>query len=199
MNFNTGAVLKVTLYGLWNATSETRNVFQLQIQSGGPVTEAEMLDDIEAWLLALLVIVKAVLSFVQVFRGFTVETLDGNYTSGLVLFSSAQAGAVTGDAMPAGNAAFVYMNTGESRRQLRKYWPGLAESNITAGGNNSSGVLTALANAAPLFLDLYVGANASWWYCHARPGDPGSIVYPTSYTAAAVVAYQRRRRPGRGI
>jgi hypothetical protein len=130
---------------------------------------------------------------------FTLHRFDGVYTASLL----GGDGTGTGDVVPQGAALLGKIFTDAARRQARKYLFGLLE------GSQSDGlVATAAVTAYGLFLDdlqesLSPG-NILLEYCTFNT-DSTSPLYETvslsiaSTIAEAVMAYQRRRRPGTGI
>ena len=199
ITFSMGGVYEVVAEGTLNGASKVQNVYQLQKVDGGTLSQALGLADIKAWLALVLNVVKAVQTTLLVWETLTVNTLEGDNTTGSVPLTASIAGTATGDYLPAGVAMLAYMNTGVRRRQLRKYIPGTTEGTVTAAGIYGTASTAIVAGMGTYLLNDYVGANGSWRYGHYRRGFPGSFVFPTSLTVTTNPSYQRRRRLGRGI
>lgn len=199
MDFGIGGVYEVALLGRFNDAIEMRNIFHLQKVDGGTIPQEEGLEDITEFLEAVLAIVKALQSTLMIWRGFTVSRLEGDPGVVEEMFSSPIAGEVSTDALPPGVAFLTYMNTGEPRRQLRKYWPGLTEGAVGPFGGFSSTTVSDMADLSALLLNDFSGTNGDWRYGHYNSDLSPQFVFPTTFVATAVPAYQRRRRQGRGI
>lgn len=197
---NDGGVLEVVLWGTSTIIGQVRLVFQLQLQANGPANAAQIATDLAEYLLGFVGEILPLTSNTLTYNGFSWNTLDDNVVSGFIPFSSPQVGAETADPLTDASSFFIYANTGEAHRQLRKYLPGFTEDNIGPFGGFSSATLTALANVPDYLLDTFNALSGrDWHYGHARPGISGSWVEPQSVVLSAVPAYQRRRRRGRGI
>lgn len=200
LTFSQGGVYGVSLLGTWDDAVETRNVFQFQKTDPGTISEEFGLDDIEGILGALLAYITAVLHIVQVFRGFQVYRLEGDPAVAERTFGSPITGAiVSADPCAPGVAVLSYFNTGIPRRQLRKYFGGLAESAFDADGNINATVLAAHADLAGNLIIPWAQLNGTWQYGGYQTGVPGSFVAPESAVTTSNPSYQRRRRRGRGI
>lgn len=195
---NTG-VLEVVLWATSTIAGQMRLVFQWKLLTGGPLDFNDIAADLEEWLTDFVNQYKSLVVGEISFDGFSFNTLDDNFVSGFVPFAAPIVGTNATDPLPSGVAALLYMPTGVARRQLRKYLFGLAEDTVGAFGNYGSATLTTLTSIAPLLLVDQVLTNGTWQYGHALPGVGASWVTPNSMTAAAIPAYQRRRKQNRGI
>lgn len=107
------------------------------------------------------------------------------------------------EALPHGAAALCKFFTALNRRQSRKFIPSLGEGTQNDGLFTAS-ALTSLALFALDFDDVISAPLTTLTYCTFNT-DPTSALFETtslstqSVQAEAVVAYQRRRRPGTGI
>lgn len=112
-------------------------------------------------------------------------------------------GANITEMLPHGAAGLVKIFTAAARRQGRKYVHGLTEASNDAGTLIPTTVTDLALFAADLDDDVAAG-GATFRYCTFNV-DPLSALYETASIASgtvqaeAVVAYQRRRRPGTGI
>ena len=199
ITFNPDSIWQVAANGVWNDAVETRQVYQLRLESGTPLTQSEGLGDIEEWLTDLLTILKTIQTLLHVWNSFTVADLNGIEVSGAVPFSSPLVGEATGDPLPPGVAMLGYFNTGQAHRQLRKYLPGGTEAQVTASGLFGTSTTAIFASTVSLFLDPYSASNGLWRYGHALPGIGASWVTPVSMSVNTIPSYQRRRRQGVGI
>lgn len=194
---NNGAVLEIAMHGRYDSRSDIVNVYQLQFLSGGPWEFSDLVGFVEDWVQAVLAIKKALQTTLMLWQTYSVKTLDNNIVSGKVPLTPTVTGSVTGDCSPLGAAALLYMNTGQSRRQLRKYVGPVAESFV-----NTSGQLTSAGTDVTTALLAYLLPNKSFaWgtvaYGHGNPGQ-NDFVRPLGGVASGTPAYQRRRRPGTG-
>lgn len=105
--------------------------------------------------------------------------------------------------LPHGAAGLVKINTEALRRQARKYVPGLAEDTQDEG-TISGAVVTNLALFGLDLDDAFLVGGLTVGFCTFNT-DPLSPLFETYSEASgtagaeAIVAYQRRRRPGTGI
>jgi hypothetical protein len=193
-------VYRVTAIGSFDAAVEERAVFQLRLDSGGPLSQQQGLQDIDDWLTLILNIVKAIQSTLLIWRGFAVEELDGNQNTGEIAFAAGSVVGADATQPTAPGVAFLqFMPTGEKNRQLRKYWGGVCEDCLDADGNIVAGCAATLATIDTLLLNAHNGTFGDWIYGHALAGIGASFVRPSAVNTSLNPSYQRRRRRGRGI
>lgn len=197
VTFNNGAIFEVKTLGRWNDESDAQNVFQYKLISGGGIDFDTVVDDFKTVTKDFLDLLKVVCTTLMVWDNYAVATLDGNCVSGAIAYDATIDGDVTGDPVPPGVAALTSFPTGFSRVVLRKYWPGMAESNVGSDGRLTTTARTAVNTAvAELVADKTVsGRTYQYGYFSPKLDD---WVNANAYTTQKNLAYQRRRRPGTG-
>ncbi len=174
--------------------------------SGSSSTDVAVLNAAEAALQAAWANIAARIddtvlgSTVEGFRwDFTLNQWDG---MGQVPLIGAD-GTATDEMLPHGAAGLVKIFTDAARRQARKYVPGFGE---LAQGNGTliGAAVTDLALFASDLDDIIFPGNLVMHF-GVFSTDPASALFETfsetrqSVQAEAIMAYQRRRRPGTGI
>jgi hypothetical protein len=107
-------------------------------------------------------------------------------------------GGNTSQMLPPGTAALLLLRTHVNRTFGRKFFPPGGEDDNT-GAQVAAGMLSAMASAGAVVIGSFLGAGSgnSW-----LPGIPAKGAHYWAFeevVARADWAYQRRRRPGRGI
>lgn len=206
MTVDIGDVVRVVIE--WDVPDGTiaQVVYHLIGVSGASVTDAVLGAAVEAawevaWLLIDQEISDTVLgSSIEVSKwDFTLNRFDGIFTSPL----AASDGTNVGQPMAHGGAALVKLFTTASRRQARKYLPGMVEANQDDGTINAA-TLTQLALWGGS-LDNPVTAGALTLNFCTFNTEAASPLFETAAQASqetqaeGFFAYQRRRKPGTGI
>ncbi len=174
--------------------------------SGTTATDAQMATQVEirlgtAWVQIAADIANSVLgSTIELYLwDFALNRWDGIAT----VQSIGQDGTSVTDMLAHGAAGLVKMFTSASRRQARKYVMGLTEGVVTDGTIGVAPLGRLALFAADLDNDIVAGGlTASFGTFNTEPTSP---LYETfsvtsgANQAEAIIAYQRRRRPGTGI
>lgn len=130
---------------------------------------------------------------------FALNRWDGIDTRDMIGIDGTSASSMA----PHGAAGLVKMFTAAARRQARKYVPGLHEDAHTDGTLDAL-ALSGLALFAADLDDDAIAGGLTLSFCTFNT-DPLSPLFETtslasgSVVAEAIIAYQRRRRPGTGI
>lgn len=109
-------------------------------------------------------------------------------------------GGGSADFMPHGTALLQLFYTLDPDVQGRKFWGGLTESSH-ADGDWTAGVIASAVLAAAEIVGTFVGTGTGNSYQPGvwSPTNGLMVVYSGVVATPAVVAYQRRRKPGVGI
>lgn len=107
-------------------------------------------------------------------------------------------GDLADDPLPSTVAAFVQLPTGFSRVWGRKFFGGLSEVNNTTTGRISSGLQSALADAAATILAGWTSPTSDEWTSVIWSTKYGDWLELTSAIIGNVWATIRRRRIGKG-
>lgn len=197
MTAQPGDILEVTVIHDNNVSGEQVNRYQFELDSAGPVDDADILDDIAEVIQTLYVLIYTIISVRNVFR----EVKVFNVTQWL-LVGSTDANAYTGGGSadpsePTGVASHVYFTTNVPKVILSKYIPNPASADLTAAGELNTAGHTALATfGAALLVQISGGANL-YRYGYLSPKTL-TFVVPSIMVASTTLAYQRRRKKGRG-
>ncbi len=181
-----------------NTTSgEQINNYQFQLQSGGPVAEADLLDDVQAIIQVIYTILATYISIRNVLR----EVVVRNKTQGLLVGTTDGGtyigGLHVGDAVPQGVAPFVYYKTNIPRVVLSKYLPSVTEGSISVDGRVSTALQAVMVTFGTVLAATHVVGGHVYEYGYDSPKVVG-FVLPSLLVVANVYAYQRRRKEGRG-
>lgn len=197
MTVQDGDVIRATAVMQLHGTDDQMNVFHVQIDSEGPASDEDVQAEIGTWLEAIYTcILSHLLNSVQF-----IEIQHYNVTQDVPMtttnWPSLTFGSLDADDLPWGVSALVSMKTAAKRVGGRKYFGGLATSDIADGGTWVTGLATLFAcvllkmvgNQGGTNVDMYPGVwseGTALWH----PFTEASFDY--------VPAYQRRRRPGTG-
>lgn len=206
MTVGVGDVLRVVAE--WDVPDGTiaQMVFHYLGVSGTTATEAQFLGSVESRIDTAWNQIEARIS--DLVLGSTVEAYVWDFVLnrwdgiGQVPLIGADGGDA-GEMLPHGAAALVKFFTAALRRQARKYVPGLSESQVADGTILGVAVSDLALWAADMDDDVIAG-GLTLSFCTFNT-DPASPLFETTslntqaVQAEAVVAYQRRRRPGTGI
>ena len=197
MTTQSNDMLRVTSKMKYDNLNDVQNVYTIQMQTGGPKTDAQTLTDLKNFLEALYNLILTSINVIVTFRELEVFNLSQDYSLGSTLFTGITAGTQAGDALPPGNAPVVIFDTAEKNVQLRKFGPPTSEASNNADGSLGTGAITAYGSYAAYLMSGQVHGGSTYRFGHRMPLT-GAFITPTSYGIGSVVGYQRRRRQGRG-
>ena len=72
MAVSNGDVIRVDAIGQFSAADAIINSYQIQFAGVGSISDEDALDDIEAWLVALLNIIRVLMTAVTIWRRFRI-------------------------------------------------------------------------------------------------------------------------------
>jgi len=193
-----GWIFDVTLIGHIANSSIVSMVFQFLLTTGNvPLTFAQCVTDLEEVMQAVADAISPLQDETAGWDGYSVARLDGTEVSGFVALGTPTTGGITdSDPLPNQTAMVVRFNTGHSRRILKKFVPGFAESATGPSGNFSTATVAAVASAWSFLLLPVEATEASWQYMYKtdNPEITPEIVLPVSIAVQPVPMVQRRRR-----
>lgn len=190
-------ILEVTVAHDNGTAGEQLNRFQFRFDAGAPVSDADVMDDIEIIIQTLYVLVQAIISVRNVFREVKVFNVTQDRLMGSTDAGTYTGGSAADPAMPRGNAMYLHYVTSVPRVILSKYLPSMSQTQIASGGVLGAGTVTAItAFGVELALVQVLGGN-TYAYGYLSPKTL-SFVTPDVLVVKDVVAYQRRRKAGSG-
>lgn len=192
----------------WDAPQGTvaQLVWHYVVKTGSGVQSLTLLDAILTNLQVAWADIEDVVS--DLYTGATISWSKWDFTlnrfDGLDVAPLTNADGVSiADPVPHGAAGLVKIFTEVARRQARKYVHGLIDTVIVAGSVTAP-VLVNLADFAGVLDTDIIAGGITLGFCTFNV-DATSPLFEThslaigAVQAEAVVAYQRRRRPGTGI
>lgn len=190
-------VVRVDSIATFNIVDEVVNTYQFRKTDAGTITDANALDDLEAIILQILAIIKALAGAATVWQRIRAQNLTQDTLLGEQIHGAPIVG-TNGTASGApGVAALLSLKTNVPRVVMRKYWGPLAENSINDSGLMGAGQAAVLTDAADLMLVPFTEANGTWEFGYDSP-KVGGWITPQSASFTLVPAYQRRRRQGVG-
>lgn len=197
-SLNVGGRVELTALGTYRDAGELANVYQFQNVGSTIATEAALLEDMDGIVSFIYDLIKAIYHTAVVWNRFRVKYVGEEYVSGVVDLDTPVAGTAAVEIGPAGVAALLYMPTGVSRQQLRKYFGTLSPDIIVPStGVLGAGAIAAVANVGAALLEPFEMLNSDWQYGRALLPTAG-FVTPVSASVSVQPAYQRRRKVGVG-
>lgn len=197
MAVTNGQVIRVDAQGDFDGTEDIVNVYQFQMQSGGPVNENDVLGDMLVILTALTNLIKALHTATTVWRRIRAQNISNGILLGVLPFAAPIAGTASGDSGAPGVAGLISLPSAVPRVVPRKYFGPLSESNLGATGLLAAGTLTTLTSIATILTNDQTTSSHTYRYGYLSP-KTGTFVIPSAAVITSVPAYQRRRRQGRG-
>lgn len=173
------------------------NRYQWEVTAGAPIADADLLDDVADIINGLYQIVKAFISLRNIFREVRVTNVTQDTLLGSTLAPPYVGGIGADPSTPQGVAAYVHFTTAVPRIILSKYLPSPQQGIIAGDGGCSTAYLAANAAFAAALLLPQVATFGSYRYGYLSPKALFFVV-PQVATATSVLAYQRRRKKGRG-
>lgn len=197
MAAQTGDVIVATVIHDNANSGEQMNRYQFQVSGGAPLSDGDLLDDISDIIEGLYILIEGFISIRNVLREVGVFNMTQDQLVGVTDAGAYVGGAATGDDVPQGACPFVYFKTNIPKVILSKYLPTGIVVQLTQSALLDTGALTAIALYADDLLDAFSEANGLYDYGYLSP-KTANFVIPQLAVVRAVLAYQRRRKPGRG-
>lgn len=190
-------VVRADAIGDWNLTTEIVQSYQFQLLSGGPLANADAMDDLHDIVEDLWLIIQGFLNTVLLIRRLKGRLVPLGDLVGEALFVPPLAGTIATDVSSTTVTMPLSLLTLVPRVILRKsFGPALASA-ITADGLYTAGVTTMLAQMGVFLLTDMVEANGTWRYGYYSPKTLG-FVDPVGAVFSSAPGTMARRRIGRG-
>jgi hypothetical protein len=163
-----------------------------------PTTEAALDEDIQSMMDEFYSIAEGAISNRVVAWDIVITNVTAGDPSRTVLWVGGFAGGTsTSEALPPANAALILLRTAVTGVQGKKYLPVGTESLQSAGVWNA-GTITILTNMCAAIMGQWSGTNGGEYVVQVYSPTLDTMNPLTSAIGSPAVAYQRRRRFGRG-
>jgi hypothetical protein len=190
-------VIEIAARMEYNGTDDVVNVFQYELQSGADVTDAQTVVDVLTIIEVIYAFLTVLQSTLLLYRDLRVTNVTHSVLLGTTGWPTLTAGTHVGDAAPPGSASLLNFFTNISKVAPKKYFGGFVVDVLDFNGSwNVSMGVQAASILGYMLVPVAVGGN-TWQYGYLSPKTL-SFKVPVSGTWRDVVAYQRRRKPGRG-
>lgn len=203
MSIVVGDILRVVAILSWLDGDIMQNVYNAVIGgTGGPFTDSDIVSDALDWLGTMYPNLVNQMSDEcdgSEVRVYIYDASDDDWDEvGSAAWTFNPTGA--SDQLPRGVAMLINAKTTNPDVNGKKYVGGLIEDGVV-DGLLSAGVVTALANYADDWTDLFTGATsgASWVPGIWSPTMTNFLAMSGAYIIPTIPAYQRRRKQGVGI
>lgn len=191
-------ILRVTAVLRTSDQVTINNVYHTRILTMGNGDDSVVADDVAAWLdfayTEVIGLLPTGVSFIEV----TTFNVTKDSPLPTASWPTLTAGTGGGDITPEGVAALIIFRTAVAHVIGRKFIGTLAEADTT-NALLTAGALTDLAQFAAALLPSFNNPIEANTYRMGILGKTGALHAITSAIVAALPAYQRRRRRGRGI
>lgn len=196
-DFETNDVIRISARMLFDEAYAILNVYNVNLDAGGPATFAEMQTPIQDYLDTIYAYMED-----EMVDDLTPDSIGvRNETQGTVFGSMAWgdwAGGLSAfDAVPLGCCVLAFGRTKLPRVQARKYF-GVFGEDVCVNGVWDGVVRGSCVNALTYHLTQQVPTTGFTFTGIAYNTDTLLKTYATSIASSAEPAYQRRRRRGRG-
>ena len=197
MTTNQNDVIEVSARCEFNGTEDVINVFEWQLTTPGPLTDAATVNDLEAitedfYTLFLAFQSDSLLYRDLRFRNKTQDTVLGTYPWPTLID-----GLVDGTDLPPGNCGVLNFNTTVARVTPRKFLGGLTTISLDTDGSLEATTVAQMALLIEYLLLIQDEAGGDWRY-GVLSEKTSQFEFPVSGTATDISGYQRRRKQGRG-
>jgi len=192
-----GDVIEVTVIHDNSTSGEQLNRYQFRVETGGPISDADLLDDIEIIVQTLYNLVKNMINVRNILREVGVFNKTQDLLIGQTTAGTYTGGGAPDPMAPSGCASFAYFKTAVPRVTLAKYLPVMSTADLSGGGNLSAASLALLTNFTSALLNPFISGVREYSYGYL---SPKTLAWETPDVGVAedIVAYQRRRKIGRG-
>jgi hypothetical protein len=197
MALTDGQIVRADYIGDFNASDMLAQVYQFKLLSGGPLDEADMLDDLEEIFDTIWDIIKGLHSVLVAFRKVRSQLVPTGTLLGDLTFASPYLGTSADDVSAVTQTMPVSFKTVVPRVILRKSWGPPAENQINQTGGLTAAAVTALGTAAAALLANLVMTNGTWEYGYYSPKTT-SWETPVTAVTTSRPGTMARRRVGRG-
>jgi hypothetical protein len=197
MPYVAGDMLRITTVMSAGVGKTIENVFIVSSGAGAGQDEQDVMADMEEWFTEIYTslqnYVPTNLVHVEI-RGFNI-TRDQPMPTQVWTMA---AGAQIGDPLPEGVCGLVLFRTDRARCIGRKFLGPFCEPHNTAGTVHVDVLNAELAFAVSLMGD-WVGTATGLTFTYYIRDKLGALHRPLEAVISNIWAYQRRRRPGRGV
>lgn len=194
-----GDLFEVTVVHVFNSVDEQVSVYHNHVAVAGTGDDADFAEDlIELYGSLYEIIEQDMPGEVDIVELRWRNVTDDGPTQFIPWVGTYGGGIGTGDPLPPGATALLLLRTGIKNVQGRKYLPVFMETTQSGGiwGSGTQGRLNAFAGVLDNQMPLAVTGMEVTWHVYSRESG---LDYPvTGAQARPMVAYQRRRRAGRG-
>lgn len=193
-----GDFLRVVASMVLDIGVTVQNVYHLQITGPSNPSDSDVLDDMGEYLEDVYTELLEELPDSMTFDEYSVQNVTADVSLGASAWPSLTVGSNAGDTLPAGNAGLLLARTKSPGHHGRKYWGPMSEPSVDGGQANAL-ALTRLTAAGQEAYSPFTSTNSYNYNPVIYDGVLGIGRDVTEWEADADIAYQRRRRPGRGI
>lgn len=197
MAVNAGDVLECSVIHENSVSGVQINRYQFRLEGVGSLNEALVLDDIAEIIETIYNIVSALIAIRNVLREVRVHNMTQDVLLGSTDGGTYLGGTSASDDLPQGVASFIHFTTDVPRVILSKYLPSATVGDLIPSGSLGAPQLANLVAFGVALLATLSMTNGDYVYGYFSP-KTSSFVQPQVAVASAVLAYQRRRKKGRG-
>lgn len=199
MSVTAGDIIRVSCRHAFNATEDNVNVFHFGIAAAPtPNTDAALLADIAEHMGVAYTDLESHRNTQTSAVDITVYHVTDDRPVGVTAWGVGYTGGTgSGESMPHADCALLLIPTGVKRTQGRVYLSPFSESRQAAGQWDST-LIAAIAGFYNNLTDNGVHSNGTALNFGILKASDGLLYAPATYRVQPLVAYQRRRKPGRG-
>ena len=203
MAVSDGAILRIVAEFLMPELVIAQNIYYAVFRdTGGSNDEQDVVDDVTDWIDNIYTNLIAICSddlALQITTVYVRDLVGGDWDelgTGIPTVTFTDPDTI----VPHGVAALCHAYTTDPDVRGSKYFPGFADSEVTASFVSGGGLTALLAVCADWVLE-YVGSATGGDFEPGvwSPTNGAFYQFIDSFVANGVVAYQRRRKPGVGI
>lgn len=176
-----------------------QNVFFLRVQGPTNPGDDDVLDDCGEYLEAIYTEILTELPDSMDFTEYSVQNVTADVSIGTAAWPSLTTGSNVSDTLPSGDAGLLLARTSTPGHHGRKFFGPMSEASVDGGLPNSTALAALTAAGQEAYTDPFTSTN-SFTYNPVIYDDVAATGRTVrEWQADADIAYQRRRRPGRGI
>lgn len=196
-DFDANDIIRISARMKWDDAYDIVNVYHVILDAGAPLAFSAIQTAVQNYVDTIYGYLTAYLCTNQTDSSIGVSNETQGTVFGSMSWGTWSAGGHAGDSVPLGCSVLTFGRTSRPRVQIRKYFGVFAEVYTTEGAWLST-VRGACENAMTYHISQQTPDTGITWTGVAYRPSTGLVTYATSVSSSEEVAYQRRRKRGRG-
>lgn len=196
-DFEDGDIIRLGCSMIYDSTEEVVNVYHLRLNSGGPMTLAQIDSDLQDWMDNVMETLDTELSTLMLADRISVANVTQATVFGSMPWGAFAQGGAAGEQTASGVCCFTFARTRKPRVQIRKYY-GVFPAASLVDGEWDAGVTAAAGDALDYHIAEHVMPIGATMQGVAYNRELDTYEFAHTVATRGEPAYQRRRKRGVG-